>query len=135
MEKIFSKINPERLLHVIVRKEDFKPGRQDLIGADQFIQCSALQLNKGTTFKPHKHKFKAIDQVFPQESWHVLEGRVKCIFYDFDDTIIAEPILEAGDTSFSLFGGHNYELLEDGKILEYKVGPYWGQEADKKFID
>jgi len=135
MEKIYSKVNPGTLLHIVVRKEDFKEGRQDLIDADQFIQCSTLNLKSGTTFRPHKHKFKEVVRVFPQESWHVIEGRVKCIFYDFDDQIIAEPILEAGDTSFSLYGGHNYELLEDGKILEYKVGPYYGQEADKTFID
>ncbi len=135
MEKIYSKEDPERLLHMIVSKSDFKEGRQDLISADQFIQCSALQLNAGHTFKPHKHKYKKVDQVFPQESWHVLSGKVKCIFYDFDDQIIAERILNEGDTSFTFFGGHNYEILEDGsKILEYKVGPYLGQEIDKTFI-
>jgi hypothetical protein len=28
-------------------------------------------------------------------------GSVKCIFYDIDDSIIATPILKAGDASFT----------------------------------
>ena len=32
-------------------------------------------------------------------------------------------------------GGHNYEILEDDThVLEYKTGPYFGIEFDKKFI-
>ena len=54
---------------------------------------------------------------------------------DIDDKIIATPILEAGDASFTLEGGHTYEILEDNTIVyEYKTGPYEGQEFDKEFI-
>lgn len=136
MEKIYSRIEPDRLLHIVVRKVDFKDGRTDVVGPDEFIQCALLNLKEGTTFKPHRHIWKKIKQVFPQESWCVLEGKVKCIFYDLDETIIAEPILEAGDISFSLTGGgHNYLILEDAKVAEYKVGPYLGQAFDKTFIE
>ena len=38
MQKIYSKIEPEKLLHIIVRKDDFKPGRQDIVEENQFIQ-------------------------------------------------------------------------------------------------
>ena len=135
MEKIYSKIEPNKLLHIIVRVEDFKCGRQDIVDAEHYIQCSILNLNKGHTFKPHKHIPKKVESIFPQESWCVLKGSVKCIFYDIDDKIIAEPILREGDASFSLYGGHNYLILEDdSKIFEYKVGPYFGQELDKIFI-
>ena len=58
MEKIYSKVEPEKLLHIIVRKEDFKPGRQDIVEENQFIQCSILQMEEGKTFKPHKHIWK-----------------------------------------------------------------------------
>ena len=54
---------------------------------------------------------------------------------DIDDKIIAEPILKAGDASFTLYGGHTYEILEDDTLVyEYKTGPYEGQKLDKKFI-
>lgn len=134
MEEIRSKINGN-LLHIIYRLSDMKPGRQDIVAPENYIQCAALVMDKGHTFKPHKHIPKKIDEVFPQESWHVISGRVKCIFYDIDDLVLAEPILEAGDTSFSLGGGHNYEALDPCTVvLEFKCGPYRGQEQDKVFI-
>ena len=136
MKNIYSKIDETKLLHIIVRKDEIKPGRQDIVTEENFIQCSRLNLTKGTTFKPHKHIWKERTRnVIAQESWVVIEGSVKCIFYDIDDTIIATPILNVGDASFTLYGGHTYEILEDDTIVyEYKTGPYEGQELDKIFI-
>ena len=136
MLKYYSKIDPKKLLHIVVRKEDLKPGRKDIIPEKHFIQCSHLNMEKGKTFKPHKHIFKNRRRnVIAQESWIVIQGKVKCIFYDLDDTILVEPILEQGDASFTLEGGHNYEILENGTLVyEYKTGPYEGQALDKTFI-
>jgi cupin fold WbuC family metalloprotein len=137
MEKIYSKVQPDKLLHMIVRKEEIKPGRVDIVSEENFIQCSMLNMDKGKTFKPHKHIWKERTRnVIAQESWVVIEGSVKCIFYDLDDTIIAEPILYPGDSSYTLEGGHNYLILEDNTIVyEYKTGPYEGQAMDKTFIE
>lgn len=139
MEKIYSKIQPETLLHCICRLEDIttrNEQRIDLVTENNFIQCSSLIMKKGTTFKPHKHIWKERTRdVIAQESWMVVRGSVKCIFYDLDDSVIATPILMAGDVSFTLLGGHNYEILEDDTIVyEYKTGPYEGQLLDKEFI-
>ena len=137
MEKIYSKINPNKLLHVIVRKEDLIPGRVEVVPEDHFIQCALLNMEKGKTFKPHKHIWKERTRnVIAQESWIVIQGSVKCIFYDIDDHIITTPILYPGDASFTLEGGHNYEIQEDNTLAyEYKTGPYEGQALDKIFID
>ena len=136
MIEYYSKIKPNKLLHVVVRKEDLKPGRKDIIPEEHFIQCSHLNMEKGKTFRPHKHIFKnRTRDVIAQESWIVIQGKVKCIFYDLDDTILVEPILNPGDASFTLEGGHNYEILEDNTLVyEYKTGPYEGQALDKTFI-
>lgn len=136
MEKIYSKKNKEILLHIIVRKEDLTPGRKEVVSEDNFIQCAILNMEKGKTFKPHKHIWKERTRnVIAQESWIVVQGSVKCIFYDLDDTIIATPILYPGDASFTLQGGHTYIILEDNTLVyEYKTGPYEGQELDKQFI-
>ena len=136
MIEYYSKIEPNKLLHVVVRKEDLKPGRKDIIPEEHFIQCSHLNMEKGKTFRPHKHIFKnRTRDVIAQESWIVIQGKVKCIFYDLDDTILVEPILNPGDASFTLEGGHNYEILEDNTLVyEYKTGPYEGQALDKTFI-
>jgi hypothetical protein len=136
MENIYSKIDPNKLLHMVVRKKEITTGRQDIVPEDNFIQCSILNMEKGKTFKPHKHIWKERTRnVIAQESWVVIQGSVKCIFYDLDDTIIAEPILYPGDASFTLEGGHNYLILEDDTLVyEYKTGPYEGQQLDKTFI-
>jgi cupin fold WbuC family metalloprotein len=137
MEHIYSKADPGVLLHTIVRKEDMKPGRQDIVSEENFIQCSILNMENGKTFKPHKHIWKERTRnVIAQESWIVIQGSVKCLFFDLDDTLIATPILHPGDASFTLQGGHTYEILEDNTLVyEYKTGPYEGQALDKTFIN
>jgi hypothetical protein len=136
MEKIYSKINGQ-LLHQIVRIGDVISGRTDLSSDENYLQCAALNLPKGLTFKPHKHNVNTRhdENYIPQESWCVIRGKVQCFFYDVDDTIIASPILTSGDVSFTFLGGHNYLILEDNTIVyEYKTGPYYGQKIDKTFI-
>lgn len=136
MEKIYSKISPDKLLHIIVRKEDLVKGRTEVVPETNFIQCAILNMDEGKTFKPHKHIWKERTRnVIAQESWIVITGSVKCLFYDIDDQIIAEPILCPGDASFTLEGGHTYLILEDNTLVyEYKTGPYEGQQLDKQFI-
>jgi hypothetical protein len=66
----------------------------------------------------------------------VLRGRVKAIFYDLDDEVLCTEELNSGDVSITLYGGHNYEILEDDTlVLEYKTGPYYGQKLDKVFLN
>jgi hypothetical protein len=134
MEKIYSKIEPNTLLHLINRLDDIN-GRTDIAPVSEYLQLATLKMEKGRTFKAHKHiVFEKITNM-AQESWIVVKGSVKCIFYDLDDTIIAEPILYPGDCSMTFRGGHNYLILEDDTIVyEYKTGPYLGQEFDKVFL-
>jgi hypothetical protein len=134
--KIYSKVNPEKLLHIVVRKSEIVKGRNEIVPENNFIQCGILNMEKGKTFPPHKHIWKERTRnVIAQESWIVIQGSVKCIFYDLDDQIIATPILYPGDASFTLEGGHNYEIQEDDTLVyEYKTGPYEGQALDKTFI-
>ena len=97
------------------------------------MQLSLLNYDKGRTFIPHKHVRKEISgTTIAQESWVVLRGSVKAIFYDIDDTVIAERILDRLDISITLNGGHNYEILEDNTLVyEFKSGPYYGVAKDK----
>ena len=97
---------------------------------------ATLKMTKNQTFKPHKHITLVKETNIAQESWIVVRGSVKCILYDIDDTVIAEPILYSGDASFTLEGGHNYYILEDDTfVYEYKTGPYEGQQLDKVFLE
>jgi len=136
MIKFYSKVD-NRLLHIVHKLDDFQ-GRQEVIPEDNFLQCATLKMEKGKTFPPHKHitKDRHHSKQIAQESWIIVKVSVKCTFYDIDDTIIAEPILNVGDASFTLYGGHTYEILEDDTLVyEYKTGPYEGQKLDKEFIN
>jgi hypothetical protein len=134
MEKIFSKVQPDKLLHLIYRFAEIK-GRTNIAPEEEFLQLASIEMQKGQTFKAHKHIVVEKTTNIAQESWLVIKGSVKCIFYDLDDTIIAEPILYPGDCSMTFRGGHNYLILEDGTIVyEYKTGPYLGLEMDKVFL-
>jgi|TARA_R110002012_G_scaffold64648_2_gene169830 hypothetical protein len=139
MEQIYSKVQPDKILHTIHRLQDVinrKEQRLDLIDEDQFIQCSSLKMKKGTTFKAHRHIWKSGKKnSIAQESWCVIIGSVKGFFYDLDNTLLHTTNLYVGDVSFTLEGGHNYEILEnDTVVYEYKTGPYEGQTLDKVFI-
>ncbi len=141
MEKIFSNLEPNKLLHIIYKLSDFnniqETHRKDIVDPKEFIQLSALKMNKGQTFKPHQHIWKNGEKkVIAQESWVVIKGSVKCSFYDTDGTILKQPVLNVGDCSITLAGGHTYSILEDDTLVyEYKTGPYKGQENDKIFLD
>ena len=135
MKKIFSKTNPEILLHLTTNIDEIKSERKDIAPDNEFLQLAILKMNKGKTFQPHKHIEYKKETDIAQESWFVYKGKVKCIFYDIDDTIIDEVILNEGGISMTFRGGHNYEILEKNTIvLEYKTGPYLGQKLDKTFI-
>ena len=135
MEKIYSKIQPHTLLHIVYRLDEVE-GRTNISPDEEFLQLASIKMQKGQTFKAHKHIFVEKVTNIAQESWLVIKGSVKCIFYDLDDTVIAEPVLSPGDCSMTFRGGHNYLILEEGTIVyEYKTGPYLGQELDKEFLE
>ena len=133
MKKIYSKIQPNILLHIVTSVDEIRSGRMDVVPEEEYLQLAILKMNKGKTFLPHKHIVKEKITDIAQESWLVFEGKVKCTFYDLDDSILDEPIIEKGGISITLRGGHNYLIMSDNTtVLEYKTGPYLGQEFDTK---
>ena len=136
MIKIYSKVDGDKLLHIINRYDEIV-GRKDVAPEDQFIQLATLRMEKGKTFRPHKHiwKLSSSPEVIAQESWVVIKGSVRVLMYDIDDTFIREEVIKQGDCSMTFQGGHTYEILEDDTVVyEYKTGPYTGQKNDKVFI-
>jgi len=134
MEKFYSKVQPGTLLHLVYRLQDVD-GRTNIAPPEEFLQLASMRMQKGQTFKAHKHIIVEKTTNIAQESWFVFKGSVKCFFYDLDDTLIAERTLFPGDCSMTFRGGHNYLILEDDTIVyEYKTGPYLGQELDKEFL-
>lgn len=132
MEKIYSTNNDNILLHIIFRLNELKNNRINISPDSEFLQAACMRMSKGMTFEAHKHIYYDKLTNITQESWLVISGKVKCIFYDLDDKKISEHILLPGDCSMTFRGGHNYVILEDDTIVyEFKTGPYLGQSKDK----
>ena len=51
MKKLYSNVEPDRLLHIIHKIDEFytieNGHRRDLVGDDSFIQLSAMNMKKG----------------------------------------------------------------------------------------
>ena len=138
IKEIKSKIDSKTIHYVIqFNKEDLQTNeRKNIISPENFLQLSIMKFPLGKTFKAHKHIYKDFSsEIIAQESWIVLKGQAKAIFYDIDGSFLQEEILNTLDCSITLQGGHNYEILEhDTIIYEYKTGPYLGIEKDKESI-
>lgn len=135
MKKIYSRVDPQKILLVVNRYSDIKNKRTDLSNSNQFLQVATKELAKGTTFKPHKHnRFDRLTTI-TQEAWVFLNGSVEASFWDIDNSLIHKTILSAGDCVVVFDGGHSFTVLEDNTILyEFKTGPYYGIDIDKTFI-
>ena len=96
-DKIYSKVEPDKLLHIVCRPAELADVRNDIVDEEQYLQLAILNFNKGKTFKPHKHIYKTVPKsAIAQESWVVMSGRVEATFYDLDDSIVEKRILETG---------------------------------------
>jgi len=137
MKELKSKKNNNKILHIVLKSKDIKDNRLDLISPDNFLQSAALKFDKGKKFEAHRHLWKEnnIDKSIAQESWVVIKGKIKVLYFDEDETFLQDEILEAGDITITLEGGHAYEILEDDTLVyEFKTGPYEGQIKDKVYF-
>ncbi len=140
MKKIYSRVDEGKLLHIINRYDEIE-SRTDVAPTDEFLQLATLKMEKGKTFRPHKHIWKDnpsghFGKVIAQESWVVIKGSVKVHLYDLDDELIEEIVINQGDCSMTFEGGHTYTILEEDTVVyEYKTGPYQGQKLDKVFLE
>jgi len=136
MYKIYSKRDPSKLLHLVHRLDEIEE-RTNVADDNQFLQLATLRMQRGKTFRPHRHVWKSpqYDRTIAQESWVVIQGSVEVSFYDTDGTLLEKQIINRGDCSMTFEGGHTYTILEDDTVVyEYKTGPYYGQDRDKVFI-
>lgn len=140
MDKIHSAIDA-RLLHFNFMPWEYLTEdvlrREELIGAENFLQLSVLSLKLGDAFPAHAHLDRefSTSNLKAQESWVILSGSVQVNYYDIDDTLIKSKVLDSGSVSVTLHGGHSYKSLsKETLVLEFKSGPYEGRDFDKRLI-
>lgn len=125
MKRVFSKITPDLLIYSLIKKEEINSYRQDMSPECEYLQGSARILNKDLIVSKHKHDLNKRNILYTQESWVIIEGKIKSIIFDVDSNFLNEEILEPGDCIILYRGGHELQVLEENTIFyEFKTGPY-----------
>ena len=146
MIKYYSKtdLKKELPLHIVFsptyyKKEDILSDvlRENISDEREYLQSAHIYIpREGHRFRPHIHNLLTRQTHITQEAWVVISGIIKVTFYDLDGSVMGEEILHSNFMSITFGGGHTYEAMtDDVHVLEFKTGPYFGQEKDKEFID
>ena len=123
--------------HLVIRLDlsgETKSARNDLIQANEFIQCALIEMVKNQTFEPHIHPLRSghSQTLNTQEAWVVISGNIEATLFDVRGKIAEVVELNAGDLCITLRGGHNYKSLSESTVVyEFKTGPYLGADIDK----
>ena len=135
MKRHYSNLENSEILYSVIKFHEIEENRKDLSPETEYLQVSCKKLKKADTFRPHKHLPLERKILTTHESWIILTGSIKAKLFDLDDSLYSEEILSSGDCLVCFSAGHSFEVLEDKTILyEFKNGPYYGVEKDKKFI-
>lgn len=132
-QSIYSKVQPDNLLHVVMNALEAGSARTDLSPPDKFLQTSVIPLPLGKKIAPHIQNPRAPSggASVTQESWVVMKGKLRVRLFDVDKAFLHETVLLPGFLLVTYSGGHSLECLEEGTvILEYKNGPYLGRDFE-----
>ena len=134
MKQIFCKQN-EILLCSMIQKKDIVEQRTSLSSEHDLLQVAVKKLNYGNNVAAHKHKLKERITTGTQETWIVLQGKIKANIFNTEDTFIQSVDLIEGDIIVFFAGGHELITLENDTLFcEIKNGPYYGINEDKQNI-
>tara|TARA_B100001996_G_C18486438_1_gene525867 strand:+ start:43 stop:453 length:411 start_codon:yes stop_codon:yes gene_type:complete len=134
IKKLFSKVDNKLILYATINIKNISIDRLDISPENEYIQSSISNLNKGFKIKPHKHKSFERKIYKTQEAWFLHKGELLAEFFDIDDKKIDERVLKEGDIIIIYNGGHSFQANENTILLEFKNGPYFGREIDRKDI-
>ncbi|MDO8662406.1 MAG: hypothetical protein Q7K98_04205 [Candidatus Omnitrophota bacterium] len=122
LEKI---IIGDKLLAIILRADFKKDGIEFFTPADYSQQLSYMKRPKDYVVKAHIHNVVKREILFTRETIFIKSGKIRADFYSDDKKYVESRILDKGDVLLLLEGGHGFEFIEAGEIIEVKQGPYF----------
>jgi hypothetical protein len=132
LNKIYSKSEPGRLLHVIVDANEAFENRLDLCEHEQWLQVSLIKLPAGKKVNPHIHQPRQprpeASPGITQECWIVLRGELTIRLFDLDHAPLHQQALSQGNMLMTFYGGHSLECERGALMVECKNGPYLGRD-------
>jgi hypothetical protein len=133
LNKIYSKSEPGRLLHVILDTNEPFDNRLDLCDPGQWLQVSVIKLPAAKKVSPHIHHPRPPNPSgasgITQECWIVLRGEIQIRLFDLDRSPLHQQALSPGQMLVTFYGGHALECGSAGALMiECKNGPYMGRD-------
>ena len=121
-----------QILAIIYRDDDWVEGLNFITPNELFVQVGSRWSQKGKKLASHVHNDFERSAMRTQEMTYVKKGSMKVLLFDEKHNHLQDFILKEGDLAVFAYGGHGYEILEDGtKIIEAKNGPFVDVETDK----
>ena len=122
------------LLAIVKRFQDINQEREFLTENKYEMQFASFDLPSGINIKRHIHNIQKRTVYNTTEAIVVLEGEIKVSLYSEDDrSLVSSIVLYKGDSILMLFGGHEIDVLNDSKLVEFKQGPY-DEAIDKELF-
>lgn len=125
-----------KILAIIYRDEDWVEGLNFITPDELFIQVGSWWYPKGKKLASHVHNDFERSAMRTQEMTYVKKGAMRVLLFDDQKNYLQDFVIKAGDLAVVAYGGHGYEILEDGtQIIEAKNGPFVDVETDKTKFD
>ncbi len=120
------------LIAMILSADHSKPGLEFFTTPDLSLQVGYMKHPAGHKIKPHIHYPVPRTVTYTLEALFVKSGRIRVGFYSDAKEQIGSEILEKGDFILLVSGGHSFEFLEGGEMIEVKQGPHFLPDKDRE---
>lgn len=121
-----------KIISIIYRDEDWIEGLNFITPDEMFVQVGSWWYDKGKVLDKHVHN--DFDRVAKrtQECVYMRRGSMRVTLYTEEKIKLDTFDLYTGELAVFAYGGHGYEILEDGtQVIESKNGPFIDVDTDK----
>ena len=130
------KIYHDNVLYAAIFNLDNISDGLDFITSDEeFIQVGTWSYKKGKVLDAHYHNTFERSANKTQEMVLVLSGKIICNLYTETGEFISTHDIDKNKIIIQFNGVHEYEIIEDSKVIEVKNGPYLGPEKDRTRVN
>jgi len=122
----------DQILSILYRDSDWVEGLNFITPDDMFVQAGSWWYDKGKILARHVHKDFERTAIRTQEAVYIKCGSMRVDLYSDQLEYLESFVMHEGDLAVFAYGGHGYEILEDGtKVIETKNGPFVDVATDK----
>lgn len=121
-----------QILAILYKDSDWEEGLNFITPNEMFIQAGSWWYKKGKVLARHVHKEFERTASRTQEAVYIKNGSMRVDLYNDELQPLESFVMHEGDLAVFAYGGHGYEILEDGtKVIETKNGPFVDVDTDK----